>query len=172
MKGYTAADAERLAAGNVSVGVNLDALTGKVGDERPTPSATIRRPEPAPEPRCEIRVWLPLKVVSEANTGGKLHAKLARKAATKAMVAAVLRRFTSDFPLPCVVTMVREGGKRLDTGGNLEAAFKVVRDSVALWLGCDDADSRVRWVCKQRAAFRPGIEIRVRQTNNRGAPDV
>lgn len=50
--------------------------------------------------------------------------------------------------LPLIVTMTRCGANPMDDD-NLAGAFKAVRDAIAAWLGIDDRDARVRWVCKQ-----------------------
>jgi hypothetical protein len=44
---------------------------------------------------------------------------------------------------------------------NLAGALKAVRDGVADWLGIDDRDPRVAWVCDQRRAACWGVEIAV-----------
>lgn len=53
-------------------------------------------------------------------------------------------------PLPVVVTLTRIGVRDLDTD-NLAAAFKSVRDEVAVWLGCGDSTrDPITWVYQQR----------------------
>jgi hypothetical protein len=51
--------------------------------------------------------------------------------------------------MPLRVTITRIAPRALDRGDNLEASCKAVRDGVADWLGIDDRDPRVSWVCEQ-----------------------
>lgn len=101
----------------------------------------------------------PLVLKSEANAGGKLRDKLARKSTVKAAIVYALPDMR--FPLPVVVKLTRIGQKRLDDD-NLRPALKAVRDCVAAWLGCDDADPRIRWEYSQRAGYTPGCMIRIK----------
>lgn len=77
----------------------------------------------------------------------------------KAAVAAALRGRTPPA-LPVVVTITRVSPGRLDDDG-ATASAKHVRDSVAAWLGCDDADSRVRFVVTQ-AKGKAGVRVEAR----------
>jgi hypothetical protein len=64
---------------------------------------------------------------------------------------------------PLVVTLTRligPRGQRMDDD-NLAGGMKSIRDEVARWLGVDDRDPRVRYVCEQRKADEWGVEIRV-----------
>lgn len=51
-------------------------------------------------------------------------------------------------PIGMIVCMTRYGQEYIDTD-NIESGFKAVRDVVAGWLGIDDSDFRVSWVCRQ-----------------------
>jgi hypothetical protein len=136
-----------------------------VGSE-PLP-ATKRKPTPvessAPR-RIVVEVDIPCRTVSEANTGGSLRGKLARKSKVKAIAADCLPDLKTEFPLPCVVTLTRFGTRKLDSD-NLAASLKAVRDVVAKWLSVDDGDEgprgKVRWRYKQAAAWAPFVRVRV-----------
>lgn len=52
--------------------------------------------------------------------------------------------------MPLVVTMTRVAPSNGLDDDNLAGSLKAVRDQVATWLGIDDRDPRVRWVCEQR----------------------
>jgi len=135
------------------------------GQSRP---ANPTRPTPSAEP-VPIRLVvgpIPVRLVSEANAGGKRRAEIARKTAVKAAVRAALPELAAPLTLPVVVVMTRVGIRPLDTD-NLARALKAVRDEVAAWLGVDDADRRVRWVCRQRAGWAAGVVIDVRQVEAR-----
>lgn len=129
-------------------------------------SSPARRPAEPPGPplrRLAIEVEVAVRTVSEANTGGKLPAKLARKAAVKAAVGVCLPDIAEPLPLPLLVTLTRVSGGKLDDD-NLRPALKVVRDVVAGWLGVDDAHPRVKWRYRQRPGWSPAVVIRVEHT--------
>lgn len=76
----------------------------------------------------------------------------------------MLHAFARRSP-PCEVRIVRLAPAQLDDD-NLARACKAVRDEVAAWLGVDDRDPRVTWVCAQEKAPRGvyGVRILVRPT--------
>lgn len=101
----------------------------------------------------------PLKLVSEANQGGKLSSKIARKSLVKSTVINHLPAMT--FPLPVTVKLTRIGVKQLDDD-NLRPALKAARDVVSSWLGCpDDSDPRIKWKYAQKPGYVGGLLIRV-----------
>jgi hypothetical protein len=118
-----------------------------------------------PEKRAEARLALsihisPITLKSEANAGGKLRDKLARKSTVKA----TLRDCLPDmrFPLPCTVKLIRIGSKKLDSD-NLPMSLKAVRDMVSAWLSLpNDDDPRVRWEYGQKAGYVGGCLIRIK----------
>lgn len=130
-------------------------------------SGTSKRPTfvtTAPR-RLLIRLTAPIRTVNESNTGGTLGAKLARKAAAKAVMALVLPRWAEVPPGPWVVTLTRYGAKRMDSDDNLRVAMKVIKDCIAAWLGIDDGDTaRVKWRYRQRAGFVACVGIEIRET--------
>lgn len=136
------------------------ALAGQTRPARRTPPLQKQGGESVP-----VRLVvgpIPVKLVSEANAGGKRRAEIARKTEVKAAVRAALPELAAPLALPVVVVMTRVGIRPLDTD-NLARALKAVRDEVAAWLRVDDADRRVRWVCRQRAGWASGVVIDVRQ---------
>lgn len=63
--------------------------------------------------------------------------------------------------LPCVVRLTRIAPSKGLDGDNLQGSLKAVRDSVAQWLGVDDADARVTWQYdQQRGEYGVRVEIR------------
>ena len=104
-----------------------------------------------------------VKLVSEANAGGKLGSKIGRKSKVKAAVRSALPKLAEPFPLPVVVTLTRLGGRQLDEDDNLPRSLKAVKDVVAEWLGVQDTgrDPRVRWKFRQASAYSPGCRVRV-----------
>lgn len=114
----------------------------------------------------KISVFIPGKLISEANNTDHWTKKRKRKLVLQFMVkAALLNRF--EFPLPCVVTLERIGVKSLDTD-NLVHCFKNIRDQIAEIIiesrnaqnasnlvpvgkkGSHDADPRIEWKYAQR----------------------
>ena len=105
-----------------------------------------------------IRAHIPgLRLVSEANARGSWHRGAKRAASTRTIVGARLATLRPP-PLPVMVRIVRRGPGRLDDD-NLARACKAVRDAVAGWLGCDDADPRVSWVYAQERNRLYSVEV-------------
>ena len=129
---------------------------------KPLPVAKVQK-EPVAKPamaRLSLSVLIsPLTLKSEANAGGKLRDKIARKSVVKSAVVHALPDMR--FPLPVVVRLTRIGQKQLDDD-NLRPALKAVRDCVAAWLGVDDANPLIRWEYGQRAGFVGGCLIRIK----------
>jgi hypothetical protein len=132
----------------------LELAGDKPADRRPPPSPA------GPLRRLAVEAEVGVRTASEANVGGTLRGKLARKGRVKEAVRSALPRLGERFPLPVRVTLTRVSGGRLDDD-NLRPALKAVRDVVAAWLGLDDADPRVRWVYRQRAGWAAAVTIRV-----------
>lgn len=89
-------------------------------------------------------IELPLRIESVANLRESWQARHRRAKAHRAAALAI-----PAHPLPCVVTLVRVGPRKLD-GDNLQGGFKALRDGIAQRLGVDDADPRVTWEYQQR----------------------
>ena len=51
---------------------------------------------------------------------------------------------------PIRVVMTRRGPTSGLDDDNLAGALKGIRDGIATWLGIDDGDQRITWVCKQQ----------------------
>jgi hypothetical protein len=137
------------------------------GTARPKRAKAVPAAPPPPPGPVPVRVVvgpIPCRLASEANQGGKLRAAIRRKGEVKQAVRAALEG-VSPPPLPVVVRVIRVGGKRLDSDNAVRAA-KACRDEVAKWLGCDDADPRVRWVVRQAPGWTAGviIDVRTRET--------
>lgn len=144
-----------------TVAEGMAKLQAKTKAKTPTVAETL---PPIPPPRMRIILDLPGVIVkSEANIGGKMRAKMARKSAVK---EAVRMAMPPRFPMNCWqwpvrVKMIRVGGKKLDDD-NLDNAFKAVRDVVAEWLQVDDGDhTRVRFTCRQEPGWKAGIRVEI-----------
>lgn len=114
-----------------------------------------------------LEVYLPLRLVSEANArdGWRAKAKRAReqRRVTHMAVAPRLLRGLGThvvFVDPLRVTLTRIGPRELDTD-NLARACKAVRDGVADALGVKDNDPRVSWSYAQLRSRAYAVEIRM-----------
>ncbi len=108
----------------------------------------------------KIMVFVPHKIVSEANNRDHWTKKKKRKDSLQVAVAAHLLKIKT-FPLPCIITLERIG-KRLLDDDNLAHSFKHVRDMIAKIIieridfvhngpiGCYDGDPRLTWKYEQR----------------------
>lgn len=106
-----------------------------------------------------IEVRVPIKTVSGLNVREHWRVRSKRVKAERSAVAWAMS--CTDAPrLPVVVTLTREGKRVLD-GDNLQGSQKAVRDAVADWLGCNDADPRIEWRYAQVVAKEYGVVIRV-----------
>lgn len=110
--------------------------------------------------KLRIRFTIPIRTTNESNTGGRLPAKLARKAATKAIVAGVLPRMTWETDSKLIVRLTRNGVRKMDDDG-VQSSLKVVRDCIAAWIGRDDGDESIRWIYHQRPAWIPSVLVEV-----------
>lgn len=99
-------------------------------------------------------VFIPVATTSEANKRVHWMVRAKRmkqqKLVTEQALATVYR---PSIVLPCVVRMVRHGVRTLDDD-NVRGALKAVRDSIARWLGIDDADVHVRYQYDQERCKR------------------
>lgn len=98
-------------------------------------------------------VEIPLKTVSLLNMREHFRVNAARKALHRRTTSLALMNMKAP-PLPCVVTLTRVSPGTLDAHDNLPSAFKHIVDSVASWLGVDDADPQVTWRYAQQKCAR------------------
>lgn len=142
-------------------------LNGHLADVfGPPPKPAKQAPLPG-RAKIGVMVRLPGVVVrSEANIGGRLPARLGRKAAVKKAVGDALALVpVFGWRLPARVRLLRIGARLLDSHDNLRMAFKPVADVVARWLAVDDGDgAKVTWRYAQRKVRKgeaAGIRITV-----------
>lgn len=107
-----------------------------------------------------MNVEIPMVLPSVANQRLHWAAKARQVKQQRNAVAWVLGNRPRP-PLPVVVTLTRVAPRTLD-GDNLQGAFKGVRDQVAAWLGCDDADPRVTWAYAQTKGKPPRVVVSIR----------
>lgn len=104
---------------------------------------------------------IPIRLPSAANLREHWRVRHRRTKEQRNLVTMFLGKPTHPA-LPVTVRLTRIAPRALD-GDNLQSAFKAIRDSVASWLGVDDADERVVWKYAQAkgGAKRYAIEIEV-----------
>jgi hypothetical protein len=99
-----------------------------------------------------VRGHAGLRIQSERNLRQHWRAVAARARTHKDSAFLCLGR---RVPIPAdaaiEVLMHRLGGRKMDDD-NLAGGLKAVQDGVALWLGLDDGDDRIRWVRSQKPA--------------------
>ena len=106
-----------------------------------------------------IQVRIPIRTVSALNAREHWRVRQRRAKSEREAVAWAMS-CTVAVPIPCVVTIIREGKGTLDDD-NLQGAGKHVRDAVADWLGVNDNDKRVSWMYEQRKAKDYSVWVRV-----------
>lgn len=107
-------------------------------------------------------VNVPISVISRINRTGDWVKMWKRTGEQKSQVMRALQsqigmKMTEDMSRALhgadgingiIVSLTRHGAEHIDSD-NLESGFKGIRDSIAEWLGVDDADCRISWVCRQ-----------------------
>ena len=137
------------------------------------PAASNEQPatsnqQPPPLPRWPM--FLPIKVLSEANRRDKMDENK-RKAHQKTAIVAYLARYrqavaTLKRPVTATLTAMTPPGQKQMDPDNLGRAFKAVQDQIAeSLLGCDDGDrSQVLWkYAEGSAAEGAGMLVDVRE---------
>jgi hypothetical protein len=132
------------------------------------PNAKPITPKPKKSQRTEakrrlrVEFTIPLWAVSESNAGGKIGAKIRRKAEVKAIVEDSLPAIAWNLESKLVVRMTRYGTKKLDDD-NLRGSLKTLRDCLAAWFGRDDGDESIRWAYRQRPGWVASVGVEVRE---------
>ena len=114
---------------------------------------------------------VPVRIQRGGNNREHWAERQARVAAEKAAVRQVLPPMLYRPRLPVVVTMTRVAPVALDDD-NCTAGFKAVRDELARWLGIDDADKRVAWICDQRQSDVYQAEVLIESVAVVGGADA
>lgn len=100
-----------------------------------------------------MKFELPIKTVSTLNRREHFRVAAARKALQRSQTRKAMEGIpTPQFPV--VVRLTRHSSGLLDAHDNLPSAFKHVVDELAVWLGVDDADERVKWLYAQEKCKR------------------
>lgn len=100
-----------------------------------------------------IEITLPLKLVSEANNRDHWRTKHKRNKKIASMLMAYWPK--EEIALPCKITIIRVGPRRLDWDNNISAS-KFLIDEISnkllpgLARGRADGDDRLTWSCKQQ----------------------
>lgn len=108
----------------------------------------------------KIEIILPIQTVSEANV--KEHwSKSHRRHIQQQRTLRIYLSHITEFPMPCVVTWTRLGGRKLDEGDNLRMAFKWLVDELA-----DILFGNVYQEMPKKAIYLPAKRLKGRQDTN------
>ena len=118
-------------------------------------------------PRGTREVLLPIRTVTESNTGGSWRRKSARAKRQREITGLYVRRM--DLPqMPVTVRMVRIGKRLMDVGDNLPSSLKHVRDEIAAVYGVDDGDERWDWRYEQEIGDEYGVRVKLEPRCGKG----
>jgi len=107
-----------------------------------------------------VKVIVPIRIESTPNLRESWRARSKRAGKHKHDTYFALKAARASYVLPCVVTLTRIAPRTLDSDNNI-AGCKACRDGVALWLGVDDADSRIEWEYAQRRGKPRQYELEI-----------
>lgn len=116
-------------------------------------------------------VHVPVKLESEANSHQHYWNRVARAQAQRQAWAWVSKTISEAGKIDILdalksgvllVNIVRVERGRLDSD-NLAGCAKHLRDSIAIWLGINDADPSVRWLVTQERPGIPGARVEFRR---------
>lgn len=112
-----------------------------------------------------IEFTIPIRIISEANISEHWADRSSRRKHQNIAIKYMLNKYEKPT-LPCTITLIRIGPKRLDCDNNV-AAFKSIRDFIADWVnpgkakGQADNDPRIIWQYSQEIAKLHAFRIRI-----------
>lgn len=112
-----------------------------------------------------LRVTLPIRTISEANSFEPWRVKYARHKEQKRLVALGLNPLRQHVKLPCRLMLTRFAPDALDVFDNLPMSFKYIVDAVCAIITGDyraghaDSDTRISIACDQEKSDAYGIRI-------------
>ena len=126
-----------------------------------------------------IKMEIPIKTVSEANSSEHWTRKAIRHRRQQFFTRAAYNRSVKHLQLPCIVKLTRLSPRKLDDD-NLRGAMKYIRDEVSECIipekagtyvtkkgsvrsikGRADSDPRITWIYEQEKAPRQGVRIEI-----------
>lgn len=102
------------------------------------------------EPQTYLWLHYPGKVRSRANAREHWAVRARRDKVAKGSIMVMLKSKLTVEEFETATIWLTRIGRKMD-GDNLQNAFKPIRDGIALVLGIDDGDSRLRWEYHQAA---------------------
>jgi hypothetical protein len=107
---------------------------------------------------------LPIYTVCEANehieTKWQAIARTRRRAQQRLITRMQLMRYVNSDALCTRVHFVRLSPRTLDEAGNLESAFKSIRDEIAAFFGVTDSRrGPITWTCSQEFSRAYGVRV-------------
>ena len=105
-----------------------------------------------------VTVTVPMKTVSETNQREHWTVRHRRRRIQRHTVMTHLLALGARWThFPCVVTLTRIASRKLDPD-NMVGSMKATIDSLATWMGIDDADERVTWRFEQENKRRGELQ--------------
>lgn len=103
-------------------------------------------------------IFIPVRVVSEANQREYFMAKYRRKSEQQDLVTITLaaKGFPRDWPGQLRITLTKIGGYRCDQD-NRAGAFKHVVDALFRWIGRDDGERDIKFFYEWKPKPRHGL---------------
>jgi len=95
-----------------------------------------------------IKLKMPICVISEANTREHWTKRAKRRVAQQKEFSALWRKRAPSIVLPCKIIFTRYASRLLDSD-NLAGAFKFVRDQFAREVGIDDGSAYFEFEYRQ-----------------------
>jgi hypothetical protein len=133
----------------------LHSLGYTIVGNRVVPRRSVLPAEKIPTGPRIVRAFVPFAVTSEANRGGKLKAKIARKKLVKMSVADALWSQLAGRGQPKRVLLVLLTSRPMDAHDNLRMAAKALVDQIAAMCGFDDSANVWRYSQRRREHYEP-----------------
>jgi len=114
-----------------------------------------------------LRLTLPIKTVSEANSSEPWFRRYGRHKEQQRVVGLALNPLKGYVRLPCRIMLTRFAPDELDTFDNLPMSFKYIVDGICAILtgemraGKADSDKRISIACDQVKSKEYGIRIEI-----------
>lgn len=114
-----------------------------------------------------IEFITPIITVSEANSSEHWLKKSKRHKLQKKWIWIYWKKQNYTVKTPCVITLTRIGGRKLDVGDNLPMSLKYVRDAISEMIhpnlppGKADDDPLITWLYNQEPGDFKGVKINI-----------
>jgi hypothetical protein len=140
---------------------SVTAAVPRSGAASCVPSADSSTLPKLPAPAFALR--FPIRTVSELNARGhEPWRKTHRRSSEQKWIVMLILGFSRTFRFPVTVKLTRLAPRKLDSGDNLNAFAKSIRDQIAKWLGVNDGDtSKVTWEYAQEKSDAYSVRMEI-----------